>query len=79
MTIPQRPTHISAVATVLLVIKTFIQREREREREPERRTETDRHRQADIDRDRDRERRPVPTHHLFNLVQQDDPRSGKRR
>ena len=31
----QRPTHISAVATVLLITKTFTQRERERERERE--------------------------------------------
>ena len=32
----QRPTHISAVATVLLITKTFtVKRERERERERE--------------------------------------------
>ena len=50
----QRPTHISAVATVLLITKTFTvkyyDRERERETETERQTETDR------DRDREREK-----------------------
>ena len=33
--ISKRPTHISAVATVLLMTKTFTERERERERERE--------------------------------------------
>ena len=49
----QRPTHISAVATVLLITKTFnphSERERERERE-EKRTE-----EKKADRDRDRKR-----------------------
>ena len=48
----QRPTHISAVATVLLITKTFTMREREThtERDRDRQTDRQRHRQTDKDR-----------------------------
>ena len=45
----QRPTHISAVAIVLLITKTFAEREREREGERER--EKERKTQRETERD----------------------------
>ena len=54
----QRPTHVSAVATVLLITKTFIvkgrERERERERDRDRERQTDRQRQRGRQTDRQR-------------------------
>ena len=41
----QRPTHISAVATVLLITKTLTETERERDRDRETERQTDRQRQ----------------------------------
>ena len=46
----QRPTHISAVATILLITKKFT----ETDRQTDRQTETERQRQRDRDRDRER-------------------------
>ena len=48
----QRPTHISAVATVLLMTKTFtvpfLERERETDRDRDRETERQRQRQREV-------------------------------
>ena len=52
----QRPTHISAVATVLLITKTFTERERERQTDRQRDRETERERQTDRQTDREGER-----------------------
>ena len=48
----QRPTHISAVATVLLITKTFIVKYYDRRRREERRGE-----RGERERERERERR----------------------
>ena len=48
----QRSTHISTVATVLLITKT----EREREKDTQRDRETDRQRERDLESDRLKER-----------------------
>ena len=49
--IPQRPTHISAVATVLLITRTFIVQYYERKRQ----TQTDRQTEKGTDRQTDRQ------------------------
>ena len=62
----QRPTHISAVATVLLITKTFTVKERQTDRHKQtdrqgkrvtdRRRNTETNRQREKDRNKDRER-----------------------
>ena len=51
----QRPTHISAVATVLLITKTERQRQRERDRDRARETETETQRERDKETETDRQ------------------------
>ena len=62
----QRPTHISAVAAVQLITKTFTvkyyngrrERERQRQRQREREREKERERERERQTDRDRETEP---------------------
>ena len=51
----QRPTHISAVATVLLITKTSIVKYYERDRQTDRKTDTDTQRYRDRETETDRQ------------------------
>ena len=71
----QRPTHISAVATVLPITKTFTvkyyyRRERERYRQTDRQTDRDRHRETERQRETEAEteRLPLANRHLLFMI-----------
>ena len=87
----QRPTHISAVATVLLITKTFTMketdrqtadrhiqtdRERETQRDAETQRQTDIESQRNKDRNRERERESI---HIYNFHLKADKLSIKNR